>query len=374
MAAAALLPMVLNAQTNVCQILASRLTPDTLVQGSSYEQFSQLQNLVSSSTFASYGNASSTSIDGTLISDEVDAFLKTHSSDASWGLNRSAFLSMNFQQAVASGASSITVSHWSVDALKEIDNCNTTLALEQGFSATLKSVSPNRDAFAVELRNTGLGNTHYTLTQFKATPFDPMFKCNDNMQNVTLAKGMPLTTNTQNVSCSKDPAKHLLISIQSTAGAAPTVFNIESADEEIKNLKADSQAKFDALTNRVDQLDKKGEVAAFAASSCPAPWVPYLPAQGRFIRGLDPSGSNDPDGTSRAVESVQGDGIKAHSHTMGVNGMDTRTNDDATERYPNFSTDGANAGGGPKKATDPNSDGISESRPKNVALLYCVLR
>jgi len=43
----------------------------------------------------------------------------------------------------------------------------------------------------------------------------------------------------------------------------------------------------------------------------------------------------------------------------------------ANFRLPNFLSD--SYGGGPKKATDANLGGIGETRPKNVALMYCIL-
>lgn len=124
-----------------------------------------------------------------------------------------------------------------------------------------------------------------------------------------------------------------------------------------------TDAKIKALTER---LDKRGEVAAFAATSCPPPWEPYTPAVGRFVRGFDPKGINDPDGPNRTIESTQLDSVGPHAHTMGNNGMDDSANVNQ-DRFPNF----GNQGVGAKHQTDNNSG--SETRPKNVALLYCIL-
>ena len=126
-----------------------------------------------------------------------------------------------------------------------------------------------------------------------------------------------------------------------------------------------TDAKIKALTQR---LDKPGEVAAFAATSCPPPWTPYAPAAGRFVRGFDPQGANDPDGKDRTIGSTQLDSVGPHAHTMGNNGMDSQTNVNGDMRYPNFGV----LGGGAKKQTDTYNSG-GETRPKNVALLYCIL-
>jgi len=88
----------------------------------------------------------------------------------------------------------------------------------------------------------------------------------------------------------------------------------------------------------------------------------------RFVRGFDPQGTNDPDGQNRTIESVQLDSVGPHAHTMGIDGLDSQTNTGGAMRYPDF----AGGGIGGKKQTDNNS-GV-ETRPKNVALLYCILK
>ena len=53
-----------------------------------------------------------------------------------------------------------------------------------------------------------------------------------------------------------------------------------------------------------------GAVIAFNLPACPAGWSEYTPAYGRFIRGIDKSGSKiDPDG-QRKPESYQEDAIR----------------------------------------------------------------
>ena len=168
------------------------------------------------------------------------------------------------------------------------------------------------------------------------------------------------------INCTKSPNTHFILSVQSTAGPAPHPFTIDSVHEEIAQIRAETAAKFQALSER---LDKPGIVAAFAASNCPAPWVAYEPAVGRFIRGLDPNGINDPDGKTRTVGQLQDDMVGPHAHTMGVTSLDSSTMVVATNRLPDFV---GNITGGPKKSTDNNAG--TETRPKNVALLYCILR
>lgn len=57
-----------------------------------------------------------------------------------------------------------------------------------------------------------------------------------------------------------------------------------------------------------------GAVMAFSLTSCPANWSEYTPAYGRFIRGIDKSGTAiDPDG-QRAPGAIQNDSLQNHTH------------------------------------------------------------
>lgn len=73
-----------------------------------------------------------------------------------------------------------------------------------------------------------------------------------------------------------------------------------------------------AVIDRVnDALVPTGAVMAFNLAACPTPgWSEYTPAYGRFIRGIDKSGTAiDPDG-QRALGSIQADDFKTHTHNM----------------------------------------------------------
>jgi hypothetical protein len=358
-----------QSHSDACLTFVQNLKPDVLIQGSSLQQFSQLQQLVGNSEFESFGAASSSSLNGGLdIPGEVDAILGTKSDASNWGTTRKEFLSMNASVAFSNSATSLSISQLSAAALKVVDDCAKLSADRNGFSATLKTVSVNRDSFAVLLTNSTNGTPNWKLTQFSAQPPDALFKCNDGFEEASLIHPKAIGTQTQLINCRKDPTKHFTLGIQTSAGAAPAAFTLISVDESIQQLRDDMTNQIQSLASR---LDKRGQVVAFAANACPAPWVVYAPAQGRFIRGLDLSGSIDPDGNLRSVGSIQADGIANHIHTMGVNGTDTTTMTPGVQRLAHFKNDGY--GAGPKKETDNNTNGISETRPKNVALLYCTL-
>jgi len=98
----------------------------------------------------------------------------------------------------------------------------------------------------------------------------------------------------------------------------------------------------------------KGAVIAFDSDSCPA--------YGRFIRGIDKSGSGtDPDG-QRSPNSLQNDELGSHSHSINTAGIWKRSfkGEDSTPRTAHEAS---------------GQTGVStgrETRPKNVALLFCI--
>jgi hypothetical protein len=100
--------------------------------------------------------------------------------------------------------------------------------------------------------------------------------------------------------------------------------------------------------------------------------VDYKPAYGRFVRGMDPTGEVDPD-KIRLPGTTRSDAIVSHTHQIGVTGGDGKemVPGGATQSLAGFVQD--TWGGGPAKHPDSNSGGSTETRPKNVALLYCVL-
>lgn len=111
-----------------------------------------------------------------------------------------------------------------------------------------------------------------------------------------------------------------------------------------------------------------GAVMAFNLSACPVGWVASngsggtVDLRGYFVRGLDTGGGVDP---SRTLGSYQADQFQDHTHNItasnGVSGgtLVTQPLTSATGTV-NFSTTGPISG-----------NHGSETRPKNVALLYC---
>ncbi|WP_041316502.1 hypothetical protein [Hyphomicrobium nitrativorans] len=128
-----------------------------------------------------------------------------------------------------------------------------------------------------------------------------------------------------------------------------------------------------------------GAVMAFDATACPSGWTEYTPARGRFLRGIDNGAGNDPAGT-RAPGHTQADELTNHNHTATAANAGAHAH---TLVHGNFGTLGSGTGGammssnqgGMGGGTNTTGDhthtitvantGGAETRPKNVAVLFC---
>lgn len=107
-----------------------------------------------------------------------------------------------------------------------------------------------------------------------------------------------------------------------------------------------------------------GAVVAFKLAACPAGWIAAdgtastADMRGNFVRGLDTSGAVDP---GRTLNTLQLDQLQDHTHP-------TTTPDGSVATGPGAINAGAigNDTGNP----DSGRHG-TETRPRNIALLYC---
>ena len=106
-----------------------------------------------------------------------------------------------------------------------------------------------------------------------------------------------------------------------------------------------------------------GAIMAFDLTSCPTGWSVYTAAYGRFLRGIDKSGTNiDPSG-ERAPGNVQNQGTA-------VNGMSASLgNAQGYSAAMGWGYGTNNVAFGTPTVTLSSTD--PETRPKNVAVLYC---
>ena len=116
-----------------------------------------------------------------------------------------------------------------------------------------------------------------------------------------------------------------------------------------------------------------GAVMAFYLSSCPSGWSAANGAGstvnmvGYFIRGLDPSGAIDP--IARGLGSYEADAVQEHTHSaLGGSFLEA-----GTGSGPGFGTGSTYAPTSGAGYTGAMATGTSstETRPKNIALLYC---
>lgn len=111
----------------------------------------------------------------------------------------------------------------------------------------------------------------------------------------------------------------------------------------------------------------RSTVAAFDSDTCPSGWQEYVPAYGRFIRGIDKANSGiDPDG-KRIAGSIQDEQFLSHHHTRPRGVYDARGRSDAS-----WVDHARHFGYGHVNPPETGTTGGSETRPDNVALLYCV--
>ena len=123
-----------------------------------------------------------------------------------------------------------------------------------------------------------------------------------------------------------------------------------------------------ALTNLTGGNLPTGAIMAFDLATCPTGWSEYTPAYGRFLRGIDKSGTGiDPAGT-RTAGNVQADELRSHSHPF-TDGAEWRVTSGIGGAYGLMNQ--GNFSGPSNRAGVVGATGGAETRPKNVAVLYC---
>jgi hypothetical protein len=125
-----------------------------------------------------------------------------------------------------------------------------------------------------------------------------------------------------------------------------------------------------------------GTIAAFESTSCPAGWVEYTPARGRFLRGIDNGAGNDPSGTrvpgnaqTDALQNITGSIYNTYAATgrYGQTGafVNSSVAAGSTISSPNYTTSAAAAFLDFDASQSPGTRTANETRPNNVAVLFC---
>ena len=173
-----------------------------------------------------------------------------------------------------------------------------------------------------------------------------------------------------------------------TAIIAQTITTFSSGDlisaskmnENFSNIKTTITDNQTLITNNHLIAAPEGTISAFYLAACPTGWVaadgsnstPDL--RGRFVRGLDDFGSGaagrDPSGV-RALGNSQEDAFQDHQHWRNAN--------NALEMVSLPVAGGSSEGPGGLQSSNRHETGGAfngnsnvETRPKNVALTYCM--
>ncbi|MCV0371875.1 tail fiber domain-containing protein [Filomicrobium sp.] len=114
-----------------------------------------------------------------------------------------------------------------------------------------------------------------------------------------------------------------------------------------------------------------GTIAAFEAVSCPAGWSEYTPARGRFLRGIDTLAAGiDPSGT-RAPGNIQEDTLQNVTGFFGGTNLSTEGPFYVDGGSGNFGSSGTGARRNVAFDLSLSARTSTETRPKNVAVIYC---
>ncbi len=116
----------------------------------------------------------------------------------------------------------------------------------------------------------------------------------------------------------------------------------------------------------------QGAIVPFESKECPSGWVEYENAYGRFIRGIDKSQvSVDPEGQREPGKKQPDMSVSIHKVEGGVNAMPA-TGEVTVPDDGSWSSWAYVGTAGPGDANFRLRKNGGESRPKNVALLYCI--
>lgn len=262
---------------------------------------------------------------------------------------------------------------------KAFASYNACLAM-QNAGASVTILSNTEDTFSLQvthLAGKGTKPVRFQIpSQLLKEPANCAWEPTGDEANPAAKPQIELNVNYSRVlSCNrttgKKPIAIALTSIDYVS--TPFTFLWEGSEE-------DQSSKISELHKRIKRLEENElpQNAILAVSSnekCPERWKPYDKAYGRFLRGIDLSGSKvDADG-KREAGTLQGDAFQGHKHRSDGNWFMTDDNAPPNGRVtPGGAVGSRHFGYVGLIASDPafgEARVASETRPKNVAVLYC---
>lgn len=316
-------------QTQVCEILATNLRQDEMVQGTDRQRFESHKAILRDNTFASWQKAASSTLFGSVtVPSYVDATLDTTSNEQNWQTNWRTFLSTSFDQIAARSQSLTTIRSASVAAMEQVVKCADVFAESNryGFFAVLERVTDNRDAFAIRFHNRTQASSGWAFNGITISPDDPNLTCNGgqiDIQAITPTNPYRVSEASFFLNCRKSPTTELLITANTTQGASSRSFTVNSVQSDLAELR-------ERLQRLEATVVPRGTMAYFAQASCPQTWEPVEEARGRYIVGVTPNGRlghqigtplSDGENRPTGAHTHPQGGWPLHINTPGTNGI-----------------------------------------------------
>jgi len=161
------------------------------------------------------------------------------------------------------------------------------------------------------------------------------------------------------ISCKKSAKKAAIFTIATDGEGYSNEVTIPASKDRLYQL----EAKLIELEEQLAMNSPSKVIITVKENSCPEGWRDYAPAYGVFVRGIDKTGNHDE--ANRPVGNFQEQSIQKHAHKVTVFGR-KRSGKATYDRFDAASYDGSSV-----KTTSEGETGTKETRPKNIALLYC---
>jgi len=211
------------------------------------------------------------------------------------------------------------------------------------------TVQDDFESFTIRLDR----NTNSDTTVKNISPLNVSCKYGDN----SIVSGSIISGSKVAISCKKSAKKAVTFSITTDGEGYSNDVTIPASKDRLYEL----EARLIELEEQLSINSPEKVIIAVKDNRCPAGWRDYAPAYGMFIRGIDKTGNTDT--ANRPHGNFQEQSIQSHSHPITVF---------PNKRAGKATYDRFNAANHEKRTTGKTTaTGGKETRPKNVALLYC---
>lgn len=240
--------------TSVCEILASKITPDISSQTSTDFRSSFFQEFVQDDRFSSWEIARTTQLDvGLNVVGYVDFTLGTSSDESSWSTNWNLFRTSRSSNTLRSRSLDVASSKWNPVVIETLLNG----CAYREFYAQITSIETTYDGFTIQMFGIG----EWFLKGIKPTIGDSPFTCSGDEKATDIAPIRKIGT--AKLSCRKDPNVTLTLIITSTLGDAGPLTLYSKADavtrkyEDSRNEISLLKTSISTIEARIESLNKR---------------------------------------------------------------------------------------------------------------------